>query len=120
MPDQVGVIETRGIEPVHLPAVVAWLVAIVLGVLCTRAQAGDTVWFAGPFADSWIGRNSLGWLVAGVTGAVLYWALRAVAREQTRFPESADAPVSPAPAGSGPPPPGGGLPGTDVAEKVNG
>lgn len=51
----------------HLPAVAAWLAAIGLGLLFTRAT-----WFAGPFAGTWIGKNSLGWLVAGVTGAALY------------------------------------------------
>ncbi len=60
---------------VQIPAVASWLIAIVLGVLCTRA--GD--WFAGPLAGTWIGANSLGWLVAGVTGAVLYGATRSMA-----------------------------------------
>jgi purine-cytosine permease-like protein len=60
---------------VQIPAVASWLIAIVLGVLCTRAGG----WFAGPLAGTWIGRNSLGWLVAGVTGAVLYGATRSAA-----------------------------------------
>jgi nucleobase:cation symporter-1, NCS1 family len=42
----------------HVPAVAAWLAGIVLGLLCTRV------------AGSWTG--SLGWLVAGVTAAIVY------------------------------------------------
>jgi NCS1 family nucleobase:cation symporter-1 len=95
-----GLLDTTNTSPywyaggLHLPAVGVWLVAIVLGVLCTRARAGDTVWFAGPFAGTWIGENSLGWLVAGVTGAVLYALLRAL----TRTSSGAEVPVSPMPA----------------------
>jgi len=63
----------------------AWGTAIVFGVLCTRAQAGEAVWFAGPFSGSWVGQNSLGWLIAGLSGAILYPVLRAVAGQQTRF-----------------------------------
>jgi NAD(P)H-flavin reductase len=76
--------------------VTAWVVAIVMGVLCTRARAGDDVWFAGPLAGTWVGRNSLGWLVAGVTGAVLYAVLPAIRRR----PAPPTAPVSPAPVAS--------------------
>lgn len=59
----------------HWPALIAWLTAILLGVLCTRAQVGDAVWFAGPLADTWVGHNSLGWLVAGVSACAVYWVL---------------------------------------------
>ena len=58
-----------GVRPA---AVLAWLAAIGAGLLCTRAASGAGVWFAGPFADAWIGRNGLGWLVAGLTGAAVY------------------------------------------------
>lgn len=62
----------------HWPAAVAWVVAIVLGLLCVRAQAGDAVWFAGPLADTWVGRNQLGWLVAGVSASAIYWILEPI------------------------------------------
>lgn len=61
---------------VNWPALVAWLAGIALGVLFTRAGVGDTVWFAGPWASTWIGQNSLGWLVAGISAAALFSALR--------------------------------------------
>ncbi|MFD3315339.1 purine-cytosine permease family protein [Streptomyces sp. NPDC058694] len=60
----------------HLPAVVAWVAAIVAGLLFTKAATGaDDVWFAGPLADSWLGTNGLGWLIAIVTGAAAYTLL---------------------------------------------
>jgi NCS1 family nucleobase:cation symporter-1 len=63
---------------VHIPAVAAWILAIAAGLVCTHG---------GPLAGTWIGRNSLGWLVAGVTAAVLYAALRPVVRRPA-VPES--------------------------------
>jgi nucleobase:cation symporter-1, NCS1 family len=80
--DEAALVDTTKDSPywyaggLHPPAVVAWLAAIVLGLLFTRA-----VWFTGPFAGTWVGRNSLGWLVAGVTGAVLYALVRTPARQ---------------------------------------
>ncbi|MFE6806383.1 purine-cytosine permease family protein [Streptomyces sp. NPDC057696] len=57
----------------HLPAVTAWLAAIVAGLLfTTAATSADDVWFKGPLADSWPGVNGLGWLVAIVVGGALY------------------------------------------------
>jgi purine-cytosine permease-like protein len=56
---------------VHIPAVAARILAIAAGLICTHG---------GPLAGTWIGRNSLGWLVAGVTAAVLYAGLRPVVR----------------------------------------
>jgi purine-cytosine permease-like protein len=82
--DTAGLLDTRPgsrywyTAGLRVPAVLAWVVAIVAGVLCTRAQAGDDVWFAGPLSDTWIGRNGLGWLVAGVLGGALYAGLRAL------------------------------------------
>lgn len=76
---------------VSWPAIGAWLVAIVLGVLFTRAASGDAVLFAGPLSDSWIGANGLGWLVAGVTGAVLYAVARAVLPAPAPAPEASPA-----------------------------
>jgi len=59
----------------HWPAVGAWLAGIVLGVLCTQVKVGDALWFAGPLAETWVGRNSLGWLVAGISASAIYWVL---------------------------------------------
>ncbi|WP_405541362.1 cytosine permease [Streptomyces phaeochromogenes] len=57
----------------HLPAVIAWLAAIATGLLFTKAATGaDDVWFAGPLADSWLGTNGLGWLIAIVTAGATY------------------------------------------------
>lgn len=68
-------------------ALVAWLAGTVFGVLCTKAQAGTSVWFAGPWSQSWLGQNSLGWFVAGLSGALLYPTLRVVGRQPSRFAE---------------------------------
>jgi NCS1 family nucleobase:cation symporter-1 len=72
----------------------SWFTAIVMGVLCTHAQAGNTVWFTGPLAGNWIGRNSLGWLVAGITGAVLQLATGKLAGERTAEPAACSVPAA--------------------------
>ncbi|WP_353941420.1 cytosine permease [Streptomyces sp. HUAS MG91] len=60
----------------HPPAVAAWVVAIVAGLLfTTAATSADDVWFKGPLATSWLGTNGLGWLVAIVVGAAVYAVL---------------------------------------------
>lgn len=57
----------------HLPAVTAWAAAIVVGLLFTKASTSDTdVWFAGPFADTWLGVNGLGWAISMAVGAAVY------------------------------------------------
>lgn len=57
----------------RLPAVVGWAAAIVAGLLFTKASTSATdVWFAGPFADTWLGRNGLGWAIAIAVGAAVY------------------------------------------------
>lgn len=53
-------------------AVVAWLAALVTGMLFTTAGTADSAWFSGPFADSWLGRNGLGWVVTILVSAALY------------------------------------------------
>lgn len=60
---------------VHWGALATWLGATVLGLMFIRIGWGDQVWFAGPLVDNWIGQNSLGWLVAGLAAAAIYWVL---------------------------------------------
>lgn len=67
---------------VNRPALCSWIIAIVLGLCFTTAAVGEQVWFAGPFAGTWLGRNSMGWLVAGLTGA----GLHAIGRSFIRRP----------------------------------
>ncbi|WP_052462592.1 purine-cytosine permease family protein [Nigerium massiliense] len=59
-------------------AVISWIGAIALGLCFAHAEVGDTTWFAGPLSGTWLGQNSLAWLVAGVTGALLFAVLRAL------------------------------------------
>ncbi|MFJ4921635.1 purine-cytosine permease family protein [Streptomyces sp. NPDC088725] len=57
----------------HLPAVLAWAAAIVAGLLFTEAStSADDVWFAGPFAGSWLGVNGLGWAISMAVAAGVY------------------------------------------------
>ncbi|MGV9701842.1 purine-cytosine permease family protein [Streptomyces sp. NPDC003483] len=57
----------------RVPAVLAWVVAIVVGLLFTEAStSADNVWFAGPLAHTWAGTNGLGWALAMAAGAVVY------------------------------------------------
>ncbi|MEV5840596.1 purine-cytosine permease family protein [Streptomyces sp. NPDC048179] len=57
----------------RLPAVLGWALAIVAGLLFTKASTGDDdVWFAGPLSDTWFGVNGLGWAVAMTVGAAVY------------------------------------------------
>jgi NCS1 family nucleobase:cation symporter-1 len=57
----------------RLPAVLAWVLAIVAGMLFTEAStSADDVWFAGPFAHTWAGTNGLGWAIAMAVGALVY------------------------------------------------
>lgn len=64
---------TRGIE---WRAFGSWALALVVGYLFTTAQvSSDEVWFSGPFADTWLGQNGLGWVVTFVIAAGLYLIL---------------------------------------------
>ncbi|MEU3243145.1 MULTISPECIES: purine-cytosine permease family protein [unclassified Streptomyces] len=57
----------------RVPAVLAWVVAIVVGLLFTEAStSADNVWFAGPLAHTWAGTNGLGWALAMAAGAAVY------------------------------------------------
>ncbi len=49
-----------------------WVIGIVVGFLFTTASAGESVWFAGPFATTFIGENGLGWVVAALAAGVCY------------------------------------------------
>ncbi|MER7763614.1 cytosine permease [Streptomyces sp. NPDC097619] len=51
-------------------AMTAWAAALVVGLLFTRVD-----WFGGPLADTWIGRNGLGWATGILTSALLYAVL---------------------------------------------
>ncbi|MFF3622292.1 purine-cytosine permease family protein [Streptomyces sp. NPDC002467] len=62
-------------------AMTAWAAALVVGLLFTEVD-----WFGGPLADTWIGRNGLGWAVGILTSGLLYAVL----------------PRTPAPAGRAP------------------
>ncbi|WIB15491.1 cytosine permease [Curtobacterium sp. MCPF17_050] len=55
------------------PAVIAWVVAIVVGFLFTNVQVGDAdPVFVGAFSDTWIGANGLGWVVTFIVAAAVY------------------------------------------------
>jgi NCS1 family nucleobase:cation symporter-1 len=57
----------------HVPAVLAWAVAIVMGLLFTQAStSADDVWFAGPWAHSWLGTNGLGWAISMAVAALIH------------------------------------------------
>jgi len=64
----------------HWPAIGAWLAGTVFGLLCTAVKVGETTWFAGPLAETWLGRNSLGWLVAGIGASAVYWVVEPLTR----------------------------------------
>jgi purine-cytosine permease-like protein len=64
----------------HWPAVAAWLAGTVLGLLCVQLTIGGVVVFAGPLANTWLGLNSLGWLVAGIWASAVYWVLEPLTR----------------------------------------
>ncbi|MFF5144859.1 hypothetical protein ACFY6U_35005 [Streptomyces sp. NPDC013157] len=57
----------------RLPAVLGWALAIVAGLLFTKAStSADGVWFAGPLSDTWFGVNGLGWAVSTAVAAAVY------------------------------------------------
>ncbi|MFH8365341.1 purine-cytosine permease family protein [Streptomyces sp. NPDC018031] len=71
-------------------AMTAWLTALGTGLCFTR-----TDWFSGPLADTWIGRNGLGWAATIVIAAVVFAALPA-ARESAAADRDATAAREPA------------------------
>ena len=61
---------TRGFS---VPALGAWAAGIVVGLLFTSAAVdAQTVWFQGPWAQSWVGRNNLGWIAGGLVSGIIY------------------------------------------------
>ena len=50
---------------VRLTSVLSWLAGILAGASCTSLTLSDHLTLSGPLAGSWVGRNDLGWLVAG-------------------------------------------------------
>lgn len=65
----------------------AWFLAMLFGVLFTKAQAGDSIWFTGPWSHTWVGEHALGWFVAGASGALLYPLFRALGGQESHFAE---------------------------------
>ncbi|ROT26272.1 cytosine permease [Micromonospora sp. HM5-17] len=64
---------------VRWSAALPWLAGTVVGLLFTTAStSADDVWFAGPLADSWMGRNGLGWVAAFAVAGGLYLLAAAV------------------------------------------
>ncbi|MDO4909516.1 MAG: cytosine permease [Corynebacterium sp.] len=48
----------------NLPGIISWLVAVIISFLFISAQVSDTeIWFAGPFAHTWIGENGMAWVL---------------------------------------------------------
>jgi cytosine/uracil/thiamine/allantoin permease len=59
----------------RLSSVLSWLAGIVAGASCTSLTLSGHLTLSGPLAGSWVGRNDLGWLVAGLGSAVVYLCL---------------------------------------------
>ncbi len=67
---------------VNLPAIISWLVGIVVGFLFVTARVSkDEVWFSGPLAGSFLGRNGLAWLVSLLLGGILYAILHLLSKD---------------------------------------
>jgi NCS1 family nucleobase:cation symporter-1 len=60
---------------VRFAAVVSWAAGIAAGASCTSLTLSSHLTFSGPYASSWLGRNDLGWLLAGVGAALVYLCL---------------------------------------------
>jgi purine-cytosine permease-like protein len=73
-------------------AVGAWALAIVLGFsFITVGTTTTDIWLRGPFADSWIGRNGLGWIVTFVVSGGVYALLGGARKAMATVAEAADA-----------------------------
>ncbi|MFG3026793.1 purine-cytosine permease family protein [Streptomyces sp. NPDC048254] len=76
----------------RLPAVLGWALAIVAGLLFTKASTSAAdVWFAGPLSDTWFGVNGLGWAVSMAVAAGVYALF---GRRDTRSPDGGGEPAA--------------------------
>src|SRR5215469_16436070 len=55
---------------IHLPAVIAWVLGILVGLLFTASP-----WFTGPFAKGVFAQSSLGYILGFVVAGLTYWPL---------------------------------------------
>lgn len=95
--DSDGLLNLRADSPywywhgINLPAIISWLVGIVVGFLFVTAQVSkDEVWFSGPLADSFLGRNGLAWLVSLLLGGILYAILHVLSKDSMAVRSSGD------------------------------
>ncbi|MER5531355.1 cytosine permease [Streptomyces sp. NPDC002677] len=76
----------------RLPAVLGWALAIVAGLLFTKASTSAAdVWFAGPLSDTWFGVNGLGWAISMAVAAGVYALF---GRRDTPVPDGGGEPAS--------------------------
>lgn len=54
----------------------------------TAQVSKDEIWFSGPLAGSFLGRNGLAWLVSLLLGGILYAFLHILSRESTAVKEN--------------------------------
>ena len=80
--DEVGLMDLRPtssywyIGGVEWRATSSWALGIIVGYCFTTAQISSTeVWFAGPFAATWLGQNGLGWAITLAVSGLLYLIL---------------------------------------------
>jgi nucleobase:cation symporter-1, NCS1 family len=55
---------------IHLPAVIAWVLGILVGLVFTTSP-----WFTGPFARGVFAQSSLGYILGFVVSGLTYWLL---------------------------------------------
>ncbi|WP_418969451.1 cytosine permease [Alloscardovia omnicolens] len=76
----------------NIPGCVSWVVTSILGYLFVTAQvSADDVWFSGPLAHTFIGKNGLAWLVAIVLGGALYAVMGGAKKKDDTQPIGEDA-----------------------------
>ena len=56
----------------------------------TAQVSKDEVWFSGPLADSFLGRNGLAWLVSLLLGGILYTILHVLSEDSMAVRSSGD------------------------------
>ncbi len=78
----------HGINP---SGTLSWLAGLAVGLTFVSAQISATeTRLAGPFADSWIGRNGLGWAVSLVVAGALYALTGGLRHKDDTAPTSTD------------------------------